>query len=140
MAGVTRLFRGLSWVSPLSVMMEALIDMRSAVPATGFEYWAYQRSAGGLLSICFDCPTNPTAGAQINLLNPDAGDNSSPQLLYSVYNLSWAQHNVSITNLFDPTAGEQIDSPGMYGQMSLDRFVLITTLGMCKFPGSGARC
>ncbi|KZT51861.1 hypothetical protein CALCODRAFT_503006 [Calocera cornea HHB12733] len=104
----------------------AFITYTFSQPATGFQYWGFQRSDGGLFSICFDCPPTYTLGDRIDALNKSTNGNEPPRLLYSKYDLSYAIHNVTIANLFDSRATIDNSTTGAYGQMSLDRFVLIT--------------
>ncbi|EJU02503.1 hypothetical protein DACRYDRAFT_116178 [Dacryopinax primogenitus] len=95
-------------------------------PATGFEYWGFQRSDHWLMSICFDCPPGDTGGDQVGTgLNITTNGSEPPRLLYSVYNLTYAIHNVSCTNLFDPRTSIKFPTPS-YGQMNLDHFVLVS--------------
>ncbi|KZT51858.1 hypothetical protein CALCODRAFT_558385 [Calocera cornea HHB12733] len=96
-------------------------------PAFGFEYWGYQRPDGGLFSVCFDCPDEYTdTGDPINFLNASANATDSSVLLYSNYELSYGIHNVTISNLVDARATYEGNYPGGYGQLSVDRFVLIS--------------
>ncbi|KZO94275.1 hypothetical protein CALVIDRAFT_565922 [Calocera viscosa TUFC12733] len=105
---------------------DAFITYTFTQPATGFQYWGWQRSDGGLFSICFDCPPTYTLGDRVDALNTSTNGNEDPRLLYSKYDLSYAIHNLTIANLFDQRATIGNSTNGGYGQMSLDRFVLIT--------------
>ncbi|KZO94278.1 hypothetical protein CALVIDRAFT_556547 [Calocera viscosa TUFC12733] len=93
-------------------------------PATGLEYWGYQRSDGGLFSICFDCPPTSTLGDRIDALNASTNGTEPPRLLYFKYDLTYAIHNLTIANLFDQRATILGSTSGGYGQITLDRFVL----------------
>jgi len=94
-------------------------------PATGFEYWGWQRSDGGLFSICFDCAGLDPRGDRFDALNASTNGSEDPRLLYSNYGLTYAIHNVTVVNTDDPWATIQNATDGGYGQMSLDRFVLV---------------
>ncbi|KZO94277.1 hypothetical protein CALVIDRAFT_600189 [Calocera viscosa TUFC12733] len=107
-------------------LSQAFITYTFSQPATGFQYWAYQRSDGGLFSICFDCPPTSTLGDRIDALNTSTNGTEPPRLLYSKYDLSYAVHNVTIANLFDQRATINNATNGAYGQITMDRFVLIT--------------
>jgi len=111
----------------LDGLADAFITYTFSQPATGFQYWGYQRSNGGLFSICFDCPPTYTLGDRIDALNASTDGTEDPRLLYSKYDLSYAIHNLTIANLFDSRATINGNgTSGGYGQMSLDRFVLIS--------------
>ncbi|KZT51856.1 hypothetical protein CALCODRAFT_521085 [Calocera cornea HHB12733] len=103
---------------------DAFITWTFPQPATGFEYWAYQRSDGGLFSICFDCSPTSTLGDRIDALNASTNGTESPRLLYAKYDLPYAVHNLTIANLFDSRATILGSTSGGYGQITLDRFVL----------------
>jgi len=96
-------------------------------PATGLEYWGYQRSDGGNFSICFDCPPTYNLGYLIDALNTSTNGTQPPILLYAKYDLSYAVHNITIANLFDSraTINNNPNGPGGYGQMNLEHLLLI---------------
>ncbi|KZO94276.1 hypothetical protein CALVIDRAFT_565923 [Calocera viscosa TUFC12733] len=94
-------------------------------PATGLEYWGYQRSDHGLASICFDCPGTFTGGDRVDYLNTSTNGTENPRLLYSTYNLTYAIHNLTIANLFDSRITPSTTT-GAYGEMNIDRFVLVS--------------
>ncbi|KZT51859.1 hypothetical protein CALCODRAFT_521087 [Calocera cornea HHB12733] len=107
-------------------LSQAFITYTFSQPATGFEYWGYQRSDGGLFSICFDCAPTSTLGDRIDALNTSTNGTEPPRLLYSKYDLSYAVHNLTIANLFDQRATIGNATNGAYGQITMDRFVLIS--------------
>jgi len=108
-------------------------------PATGLEYWAYQRSDGGLFSICFDCPATSTLGDRIDALNTSTNGTEPPRLLYSKYDLSYAIHNLTIANLFDSRATILGATDGGYGQMTMDRFVIVSPLNPPSTSTTGSQ-
>ncbi|EJU02505.1 hypothetical protein DACRYDRAFT_116180 [Dacryopinax primogenitus] len=107
-------------------LANSYISYTFSQPATRFQFWAYQRSDGGLFSICFDCPATSTLGDRIDALNTTADGSDPPRLLYSKDDLSYAFHNVTILNLFDSRATIGGQHNGGYGQINMDRFLLIT--------------
>ena len=75
---------------------------------TFYEFWAYQRSDGGLYSITVD-GGSPN---QIDAYNQTSTGNDPPVRLYSATGLSNTPHIVTITNELDTRVNH-------YGQMNV---------------------
>jgi len=104
-----------------SVGAQASIAWTFPQAATGFEFWGWQRSGGGLANACFDCADSSVPGVQFNYMNTLSTGSAIPSILYYNYSLAYGVHNITLTNLYD---ARDIHTD-KFGQMSLDRFVLL---------------
>lgn len=91
------------------------ITIKAPIAFVGFEYWAYQRSDGGVLQITFD----GAQASRIDLYNKTSTGADFPLKLFTVSNLENTEHTVVITNLNDSRVGH-------FGQANMDHAVLIT--------------
>ncbi|KAH7106823.1 hypothetical protein BKA62DRAFT_685212 [Auriculariales sp. MPI-PUGE-AT-0066] len=91
------------------------ITIRSPVAFVALEFWAYQRSDGGILQITFD----GAQASRIDIYNSTSDGNAIPMMLFKVADLENTAHVVQITNLQDQRVGKA-------GQLNMDHLVLYT--------------
>ncbi|EJD51709.1 hypothetical protein AURDEDRAFT_111746 [Auricularia subglabra TFB-10046 SS5] len=90
------------------------ITIKAPIPV-GFEYWAYQRSDGGVLQITFD----GAQASRIDLYNKTSTGDDFPLKLFTVSGLENTAHTVVVSNLNDSRVAH-------FGQANMDHAVLIT--------------
>jgi hypothetical protein len=83
---------------------------------TGFRFFGWQRSDGGIYQITFD----GARAARIDVYNKDSNGDATPMELFKVDGLRNTRHVVEIVNLNDTR------TPRGFGQMNFDHAVLIT--------------
>ncbi|KZP01030.1 hypothetical protein CALVIDRAFT_595154 [Calocera viscosa TUFC12733] len=105
-----------------------------AVPATGIAWYGSKSGSGGNAQVCFDCPLNSTSGFLVDYTDTTAGNYvPQPGIIAAWTDLSFAIHNITIANVYDPEAN---NGSGGYGWLYFQGFQLTGTDGSNANNGS----
>jgi hypothetical protein len=86
-------------------------------PSTSFEWFGFQSTNGGKATVCFDGATPPFCDTA-NFFNASIAAEGATTSLYRKTGLSNAIHTVIVTNIADPSNGNQ------FGPLTLDKVSL----------------